>query len=385
MNPTTRVPFYDIPAQYAELSAELDVAVHGVMASGVYTISGGKENPAFEAEFAALHGTRHAIAVHSGTDALRILMDAAGIGPGDEVVTTAFTFVASVETIVQTGATPVFAEIDPRTFMLDPAAVEAAITPRTKAILPVHLFGQMADMKALGEIAERHGPILLEDAAQAVGCAQNGHMAGGFGLGGGFSFYVTKNLGAAGDGGMIVTDDDGIAERCRSMRVHGMGRERYYYDHLGYTARLDEIQAAVLRIKMRRLPKWTERRGEIAAIYLRELADIPGLQLPIVSEGNSMTWHQFSVLSDDRDALQAHLKERGVDSMVYYPVPIHHHAPYARFGSGQGSLPVTESVSRRILALPVHPHLSDEAARYVAESVRALASRGADILSASSS
>ena len=377
MTPTMRVPFYDIRAQYEELASELDAAVHGVMSSGVYTISGGQENPGFEREFAEMHGTRHAIAVHSGTDALRILMDAAGIGPGDEVITTAFTFVASVETIVQTGATPVFADIDPRTFMLDPAAVEAAVTPRTKAILPVHLFGQMADMAAIGTIAERHGLIVLEDAAQAVECRQNGTLAGNFGLAAGFSFYVTKNLGAAGDGGMIVTNDEGVAERCRSMRVHGMGRERYYYDHLGYTARLDELQAAVLRVKMRALPGWTARRGKVAETYLREMATAPGLGLPAIAPGNGMTWHQFSVLSDDRDRLQLHLKERGIDSMVYYPVPIHFHGPYERFGRGRGSLPVTERVSQRILALPVHPHLSAEAAGYVAENVRSFSDVGA--------
>ncbi len=367
-----RVPFYDIPAQYAELSAELDAAVHGVLASGVYTISGGGENPAFEREFAAFHEVKHAIAVHSGTDALRILMDAAGIGPGDEVVTTAFTFVASVETIVQTGATPVFADIHPRTFMLDPASVEAAITPRTKAILPVHLFGACADMTALAAIAERHGLLLLEDAAQAVECRHRGVAAGNFGLGAGFSFYVTKNLGAAGDGGMIVTNSDAIAERCRSMRVHGMGRERYYYDHLGYTARLDEIQAAVLRVKLRRLPAWTEARRRHADLYLRELAGA-GLELPVVMEGNNATWHQFSILADARDDLQAYLKTREVDSFVYYPVPIHYHAPYARFGGGEGSLPVTESVSRRILALPVGPHLSETQILHAAEAVRAFA------------
>ena len=378
MTPSQRVPFYDIRAQYEELSAELDAVTHAVISSGIYTISGGQENPGFEREFAEFHGVRHAIAVHSGTDALRIIMDAAGIGPGDEVITTAFTFVASTETIVQTGATPVFADLDPRTFMLDPEAVEAAITPRTKAILPVHLFGQMADMGAINAIAERHGLIVLEDAAQAVECRQSGTLAGNFGLAAGFSFYVTKNLGAAGDGGMIVTNDDGIAERCRSMRVHGMGRERYYYDHLGYTARLDEIQAAVLRVKMRVLPAWTARRAKIAETYLRELAAVPSLTLPAVAPGNTMTWHQFSILvgergSDERDRLQLHLKERGIDSMVYYPVPIHFHAPYERFGGGKGSLPVTESVSERILALPVHPHLSAEAAAYVVENVRSFA------------
>lgn len=366
-----RVPFYNIQAQYQELAAELDDAVLRVLRSGVYTISGGGENPAFEAEFARFQTGEdgyHAIAVHSGTDALRIMLDAAGIGPGDEVITTAFTFVASVETIVQTGATPVFADVDPRTFMLDPAAVEAAVSPRTKAILPVHLFGAVADMPALCAIAERHGLIILEDAAQAVESRLGGGAAGTFGLAGAFSFYVTKNLGAAGDGGLILTRDAAFAERCRSIRVHGMGRERYYYDHLGYTGRLDEIQAAVLRTKLAALRAWTARRRGIAAIYDRAFAS--GLvSPPLVAPGTEMTYHQYTILAEERDSLQASLKERGVDSFVYYPVPIHFHAPYRRFGAGEGSLPVTEALARRVLSLPVAPHLTDAQARQVVEAV----------------
>jgi len=363
-----RVPFYDIKAQYDEQAAETDATVHEVISSGVYTISGGKKNGIFEAEFAALHQTKHAIAVHSGTDALRIIMDAAGIGPGDEVITTAFTFVASTETIVQTGATPVFVDIDPVTFNLDVAKIEAAITPRTKAILPVHLFGQLCDVTALTQVANKHNLIILEDAAQAVGCTFNGTPAGNFGLAAGFSFYVTKNLGAAGDGGMIVTNSDEIAEACRSIRVHGMGRERYYYDHLGYTARLDEVQAAILSVKMRKLPEWTARRQKITDIYLSELT---GVTLPVISTGNNSTWHQFCIRTPRRDELQAFLKERGVDSMIYYPVPIHYHEPYRRFGSGEGSLPETERAAKEILCLPIHPHLPEEAAHHVAASVNA--------------
>jgi len=361
------VPFYDIRGQYQELAPELDAAVHRVMASGVYTISGGTENPAFEQEFARFQSQAegfHAIALSSGTDALRIMMDAAGIGPGDEVITTAFTFVASVETIVQTGATPVFADINPRTFMLDPSAVEAAITSRTKAILPVHLFGAMAEMEAFQGIADRHGLILLEDAAQAVESSRHGRRAGTMSLASAFSFYVTKNLGAAGDGGLILTQDAAFAERCRSMRVHGMGRERYFYDHLGYTARLDEIQAAVLRVKLRALPAWTERRRAIARLYNQALGG------PYLEDPAGMTYHQYSVLLEERDDVQRRLKEKGIDSFVYYPVPIHFHAPYRQFGKGEGSLPITESVARRILALPIAPHVSDEQAEYVAAAVQ---------------
>ncbi|MCO5297755.1 MAG: DegT/DnrJ/EryC1/StrS family aminotransferase [Fimbriimonadaceae bacterium] len=363
-----RVPFYDIKAQYDELSETLDRTVHEVVSSGAYVM--GKHHNALEQELAAMHGVKHGIAVNSGTDALRIMMDAAGIGPGDEVITTAFTFVASVETIVQTGATPVFVDIDPATFNIDPGKIEAAITPRTKAILPIHLFGQLADVEAIGAIAKRHELLVLEDAAQAVGCTHNGLATGNFGLAAGFSFYVTKNLGAAGDAGMIITDDDAIAAACRSIRVHGMGRERYYYDHIGYTSRMDEIQAAILRIKLTRLGVWNARRNELAEIYFERLADTE-VVLPITAAGNNNTRHQFSILTDRRDALQAHLKEQGVDSMIYYPVPLHYHEPYRRFGGGQGSLPVTEDISLRVLSLPIHQHLSNEQVEFAAAQVAA--------------
>jgi len=365
-----RVPFYDIKAQYNELAHEIDPAVHDVMSGGAYVM--GPNHKAFEEEMAVVHRVKHAIAVNSGTDALRIMMDATGIGPGDEVITTAFTFVASTETIVQTGATPVFVDIDPITFNIDPTKIEAAITPRTKAIMPIHLFGQMCDIDAVCAIAKKHNLIVLEDAAQAVGNEHNGTPAGNFGIAAALSFYVTKNLGAAGDGGMILTNDDGVAERCKSIRVHGMGRERYYYDYLGYTSRLDEVQAAVLRIKLRKQNDWNVRRNQLAALYMAGLKDAD-VQLPVTSEGNNNTWHQFAVLSTRRDALQAHLKEKGVDSMIYYPVPLHFHEPYKRFGKGEGSLPVSERVCREVLCLPIHQHLSDEQVKHAAECVKEFA------------
>lgn len=362
-----RVPFYDIKAQYDELAPQLDAAVHEVLSSGAYVM--GKNHKAFEAEIAELHQCKHGIALNSGTDALRILMDAAGVGAGDEVISTAFTFVASTETIVQTGARPVFVDIDPVTYNIDASKIEAAITPRTKAIMPIHLFGQLADVDAITAIAAQNNLIVIEDAAQALACTHNGVPAGNFGIGAGFSYYVTKNLGAAGDGGMIVTNDDDIAEKARSMRIHGMGRERYYYDHLGYTSRMHEIQAAVLHVKYSRLEAWNARRNELAAIYLNEMADA-GVQLPSTSPGNNNCWHQFSIRSNRRDELQAFLKERGVDSMIYYPVPIHFHDPYKKYGNGPGSLPETERAALEILNLPMHQHMSDEQAMQVAASVR---------------
>lgn len=363
-----RVPFYDIKAQYLELQEELDRITHEVLSSGAY--APGKYVQALERAVADQHGCRHGIAVNSGTDALRILMDAAGIGNGDEVITTAFTFVASVETIVQTGATPVFVDIDPVTMQIDPSRLEAAITARTKAILPIHLFGQLCPIREIQAIAEKHGLTILEDAAQALHSHHEGTYAGNFGRGAGISFYVTKNLGAAGDGGMIITNDDEIAERSRSMRVHGMGRERYYYDYLGYTSRLDEIQGAILLTKLARVPAWNARRGELAAIYHEVLTGIEGLALPQLLPGNNTTNHQFTIQLDRRDDLQTYLKEREIDSMIYYPVPIHFHAPYQHLGA-RGSLPVTEGVSNRVLSLPIHPHLSDEQVRHAAETIRA--------------
>lgn len=362
-----RVPFYDIKSQYDDLAAPMSEAVQAVLSGGAYVL--GPNHNALEAELAERHGLRHGIGVANGTDALRILMDAVSIGEGDEVITPSFTFVASVETIVQTGATPVFVEIETAGFGLDPEKIEAAITPRTKAILPVHLFGQLCRIDEIKEIADRRGLILIEDGAQALDSHNGGRFAGQFSLGAGFSFYVTKNLGAAGDAGIILSNYDDVAAKCKSMRIHGMGRERYYYDYLGYTSRLDEIQAAVLRTKLTKLDDWNARRQEIAGLYLQELKDV-GVTLPQILPGNNHTWHQFSILTDRRDDLQAYLKAREIDSMIYYPVPIHFHAPYRAFGSGPGSLPVTEMVCQQVLNLPIQPHLSDAQVHHVIQAIK---------------
>lgn len=369
-----RVPFYDIKAQYDELKETLDSAVLEVLSTGAYVM--GKYHNAFEQELAAKHGCKHGIAVNSGTDALRILLDAHGIGSGDEVITTSFTFVASVEVIQQTGASAKLVDIDAASFMIDVSQIEPAITPRTKAVMPIHLFGQLCDIRAIREICDRRGLALIEDAAQATYSHCEGEYAGAFGTGAGFSFYVTKNLGAAGDGGMILTDDDGVAEKCRSMRIHGMGRERYYYDHLGYTSRLAEMQAAVLHTKLQALERWNARRSELADLYFQALSNCEGIALPATLPGNNHTWHQFTIRSGQRDALQAFLKERGVDSMIYYPVPLHLHAPYRHLADGAGSLPITEQVSNECLSLPIHQHLSDDQVRWAAECIREFAGSG---------
>lgn len=362
-----RVPFLDLKRQYTELEAAIDADVKEVLSTGAYVM--GKHNKGLEEEVAAYHGMKHAIALNSGTDALRISMDALGIGPGDEVITTAFTFVATVEAIVQVGAKPVFVDVRRGDQMMDPALLEAAITPKTKAIVPVHLWGQLAEMQPIMEIACAHGIHIIEDAAQAIGSHQNGKHAGHFGMAAGISFYVTKNLGAAGDGGMIVTNFDEVADACRSMRIHGMGRERYYYDHVGYTSRMAELQAAILRHKLSKLEEWNAARNRVASKLLDGLAG-SGVELPYICEGNNHTWHQFTILSSRRNELQAFLKERGVDSMIYYPVPLHYHAPYRHLAE-RGSLPVTEQISEEVLSLPVHQYLTDDEIAHVCESVRA--------------
>lgn len=366
-NSSVRVPFLDLRRQYAELEAVIDADVKEILSTGAYVM--GKHNKGLEDEVARYHGVKHAIAVNSGTDALRIGLDALGIGAGHEVITVAFTFVATVEAIVQVGAKPVFVDIRREDQMIDPALIEAAITPNTKAIMPVHLWGQMADMAAINAIAKKHNLLVIEDAAQAIGSIQGGSGAGNFGQVAGISFYVTKNLGAAGDGGMIVTNDDTVAETCRSMRIHGMGKERYYYDHIGYTSRLSELQAAILRHKLTKLDEWTAMRQGIATKLLAGLAGA-GVELPITQPGNNHTWHQFTILTDRRDELQAFLKEREIDSMIYYPVPLHYHAPYKHLAA-KGSLPVTEQASLDVLSLPVHQYLRDEEVAWVCESIRA--------------
>lgn len=365
-----RVPFLDLKAQHAEVADKVNPDVVEILNTGAYVL--GKFNKGLEEDMAKRHGVNHAIAVNSGTDALRIMLQASDIGPGDEVITTAFTFVATIETILQVGARPVFVDIDPATYMIDASLVEAAITERTKAIMPIHLYGQLAPVEALKQIADRHGLIILEDAAQAIDNTCQGKAAGNWGVSAGISFYVTKNLGAAGDGGMILTNDAEIDRRCRSLRVHGMGRERYYYDEVGYTSRMAEIQACVLYHKLGRLTDWHARRAEIGKFYNEALAGscvTPPNTLP----GNNHTYHQYTVLCDQRDELQAFLKEREIDSMIYYPVPLHYHEPYKFLGFSQGDLPHTEDVSLRCLSLPIHPHLTDEQVAWVADSVKAFA------------
>jgi dTDP-4-amino-4,6-dideoxygalactose transaminase len=359
------IPFLNLKAQYEELKGELLPAVELVLAGGHYILGPGLA--AFEQELASYVGSRFGIGVNSGSDALTLALRALEIGPGDEVITTPFTYIAPAEAIHQMGAKIVFADINPRTFNIDPADARRRITPRTRGIIPVHLFGQAAPMDEILALAGEHGLEVVEDCAQAIGARYRGQPVGSLGRLGCFSFYPTKNLGADGDGGMVVTDDEGLAKRVRKLRVHGIER-RYYHDLHGYNSRLDEVQAAILRVKLKHLELWNRRRAEIAARYDKGLNSLP-LERPATADGNTHVFHVYAVLTDRRDELQRHLTDHGVPTIIYYPQPLHLQKVYADLGFREGDFPVAESVSRRILPLPMYPELTDAQVDHVAGSV----------------
>lgn len=365
--PPITVPMADLRAQYAALKNEIDAAALGVLASGGFIL--GDTLARLEADIAQSCGAKHGIGVNNGTDALLLSLMALGIGPGDEVITTPFTFVATVETIALLGATPVFADIDPATFNLDPGAAARALSPRTRALLPVDLFGQMADRNALGRVA--NGLPLIADAAQAIGCAQNDRLVADGPALTTFSFYPTKNLGAAGDGGMVLTSDDVLADKLRYLRFHG-SKGTYQYRYVGICSRLDAIQAAILSVKLPHLPAWNEQRRANAAFYDRALADLRGLVLPRALPGNVHTYHQYTlrVTGGRRDALKAHLASRGVASGIFYPGPLHLEEAYRNLGGRPGDFPHAEQACREVLSLPIMPELTDAQRAHVADSVR---------------
>ena len=371
----TQVPMLDLKAQHAQLRDEIRVAVDRVFESQHFIL--GPEVQALESELAHYLEVRHAVGVSSGTDALLVALMALGVGPGDEVVTTPFSFFATAGCVVRVGARPVFVDIDPESFNLDPSRLEAAITPRTKAILPVHLYGRSADMDPILEIADRRGISVIEDAAQAIGSEYGGRRVGGLGAIGCFSFFPSKNLGGAGDGGLVTTNDDALAESLRVLRVHG-GKPKYFHGVVGGNFRLDAIQGAVLRVKLRQLESWHAARIANAARYDALLADAP-LGLP-ASPGataggpNRMIWNQYTVRvqagREARDGLRAGLAARGVDSAIYYPVPLHLQDCFADLGHREGDFPHSERASAEALSLPVHPDLSEAQIDYAASAVR---------------
>jgi dTDP-4-amino-4,6-dideoxygalactose transaminase len=364
---TPQIPILDLSGEIEELWDELTAAIHGVLRSGHFIM--GPNVKALEAELASFLGTKHALALNSGTDALVIGLRALGIGAGDEVITTPFTFFATAEAVSLVGATPVFVDIEPDTMNLDVAAVEAAITPRTRALIPVHLFGQAADMDPLMALAERHGLRVLEDVAQAIGARYRGRTVGTIGDMGAFSFFPTKNLGAYGDGGLIVTDDDALADVAGMLRVHG-SRKKYYNEAVGYNSRLDEMQAAILRVKLPHLARNNELRAEAAARYGELLAGVAGVRTPVARPWARHIFHQYTIRVEDgrRDAVQAALAEAGIGTMVYYPVPVHRLPLYAPMGY---SLPESEAAAREVLSLPIWPGIPGEVQEQVATAVRA--------------
>ena len=359
------LPFNTLKPLYDALAGEINAAAARALASGWYIL--GPEVEAFEAEFAAWNGVEHAVGVANGTDAIELALRAAGVGAGDEVITVAHTAVATICAIERAGARPVMVDIDPQTYTLDPAAAAAAITPRTRAIIPVHLYGHTADLDALGELCQRHGLLLIEDCAQAHGALWRGRKAGTVGHLGTFSFYPTKNLGALGDGGAVITRDAALADRLRRLRNYGQ-TQRYHHDERGVNSRLDELQAAILRVKLAHLDAHNAERRRLAAGYS---AALTGVTLPIERPDAHHVYHLYVVRHPQRDALMAHLKARDIGTLIHYPIPNHLQAGYADLGYAVGSLPHTERAAAEIVSLPLYIGLTDADVARVASAVGA--------------
>ncbi len=359
------VPTFDLTRQYALIGEEVSAAVQEVLISGCYI--GGSLVKNFEKAFADYTGVEHCVACNSGTDALYLALRALQIGPGDEVITTPFTFIASAEVITAVGAKPVFVDIDAKTFNLDVTQLRTAITKRTRAIVPVHLFGQSVDMTALMAIAEEMGIAVIEDCAQATGAEWAGQKVGSIGHIGCFSFYPTKNLGACGDGGAVTTNDPAIAASIRKLQDHGTSGVRYHHEAIGINSRLDALQAAVLLIKLRYLDRWNNARSKIAANYHQLLQPVPGVVLPQEAAGGYSVWNQYTIsLTKDsssssyRDEVRKQLQQIGIGSTVYYPLPLHLQPVYKDLGYQLGQLPVAEQACNEVLSLPMFPELSFE-------------------------
>jgi dTDP-4-amino-4,6-dideoxygalactose transaminase len=366
------VPALNLKAQYHTIRDEIEPVVRQVLESQMFVL--GPEVAGLEAELAEYCGAAHGIGCASGTDALLLPLLALDIGPGDEVITTPYTFFATGGSIWRTGAKPVFVDIEPDTYNIDPARIENAITPRTKAIIPVHLYGQTAEMAPILEIGRSHGLAVLEDAAQAIGAAYHGARAGSMGDVTAFSFYPSKNLGGFGDGGMITTDDPQMARRLARLRVHGM-EPKYHHHEVGFNSRLDALQAAILRVKLRHLDSWTSLRREVADRY-RSLFASHGLEnhvgLPIERPGNFHVYNQFVIRVPEllRDPLRDYLAGKKIGTEIYYPIPLHLQACFATLGHRPGDFPHSEAAARESIALPIYPELSDEEQRYVVGSIR---------------
>jgi dTDP-4-amino-4,6-dideoxygalactose transaminase len=360
------VPYLDLRAQLKPLRAELDAAISRTLDNCSFCL--GPDVAQFEKDFAQFCGAQHALGFNSGTSALHVAMRLLDVGPGDEVITTPYTFIATSWAISYCGAKPVYVDIDEATFNLDPKLIERAITPKTKAVLPVHLYGQPFDVDAIAAVCKKHNLPFVEDAAQAHGAKYKGKTIGTFGAVSCFSFYPAKNLGACGEGGALVTNDAALAARAKSLREHG-STVRYHHDEVGYNYRLEGIQGALLGVKLRHLAKWTSERQRVAARYAELLADTP-LQLPAVTADNESAWHLYTVRSSRRDELKKHLDANGIGNAVHYPMPLHLQKAYAHLGHQPGDFPVAEKASREVLSLPMFPELTDAQIQRVAAVVK---------------
>ena len=362
-----KVPILELKPAYDELRAELDAAYRRVMESGWLLL--GKELEAFEAEYAASVGVKHCIGVANGLEAMQLVLMARGIGPGDEVIVPSHGYIATWLAVTHVGARPVPCEPDPQTYNLDPNHIEALITPRTKAILPIHLYGQTADMTAINAVAARRGLFVLEDAAQSHGALCHGRAAGSLGHAAGVSFYPSKNLGAMADAGAVTTNDDTLADKIRHLRNYG-SKVRYQNEYLGMNSRLSELQAAFLRAKLPKLDEWNTRRAKLATQYRNELRDLSALTLPHVAPWAEPVWHLFVVRTPQRDALQKHLTAAGVGTQIHYPVPPHLSHAYAGAGWKHGDFPLAERFASEVLSLPIGPHISSAQVDHVCDGVK---------------
>ncbi|MDJ0352584.1 DegT/DnrJ/EryC1/StrS family aminotransferase [Pseudarthrobacter sp. PH31-O2] len=362
------VPFVDLGAQQDEIAEEVDIGLKEVFARTSFI--GGPAVAEFEQAYARFLDTGHCVGVANGTDALELALRACGVGAGGEVILPANTFIATAEAVSRTGAVPVLVDVDPEYLLIDPDQVGQAVTRRTQAIVPVHLFGQTAFVERLEPIAAACGAVIIEDAAQAQGASRYGRCAGTLGLAAGTSFYPGKNLGAAGDAGAVLTADGDVAARVRMLGAHGSAR-KYEHDAVGMNSRLDTVQAVVLNAKLRRLAGWNERRRQAASRYRELLADVPGVELPRSAPGNLDVWHLYVVRVPDRDRVLAELNAAGIGAGIHYPVPVHLSGAYRGMELGPGSFPVAERAARGILSLPVYPHITEAQQQYVAERLQA--------------
>lgn len=363
-----KIPILDLKPAYEELREELDAAYHRVMESGWVLL--GRELEAFEAEYAASIGAKYCVGVANGLEAMQLVLMARGIGSGDEVIVPSHGYIATWLAVTHAGGTPVPCEPDPQTYNLDPGRLEAVITARTKAILPIHLYGQTADMTAINAVARRRGLFVLEDAAQSHGARCSGREAGALGDAAGISFYPSKNLGALADAGAVTTDDAELAERVRHLRNYG-SKVRYHHEYLGLNSRLSELQAAFLRVKLPRLAEWNARRVKLAAQYLNRLRGLEELALPFVPEWSAPVWHLFVIRTKRRQELQQHLTSCGVGTQIHYPVPPHLSPAYAHAGLKRGSFPLAEHYASEVLSLPIGPHVTPPQVDYVCDQISA--------------